>query len=153
MNKNKNKKIWGWVVIVVVLCATGCSSKVKVSGKVTFPDGSPLTVGKVAFETESFVATGVLQEDGTYILGTESERDGIPPGLYKVYVAGAMQQIGTQDMKVATTSASGGQESTTMAMPMFVPAVAPKYSKADTSGIICEVKKSMTFDFEVEPPQ
>ena len=148
-----NKKIWGLVVIAAVICAAGCSNKVKVSGKVTFPDGSPLTVGKVAFETESFVATGTLKEDGTYVLGTDSERDGIPPGVYKVYVAGAMQQIGTQDMNIPTASASGGQERTTMAMPMFVPAVAPKYTKADTSGITCEVKKSRTFDFEVEPPQ
>lgn len=149
---NMNKKIFGWVVVAVIICAAGCSNKVKVSGKVTFPDGSPLTVGKVAFETETFVATGALNEDGTYILGSESERDGIPPGLYKVYVAGAMKQIGTQDMNVPTASAGGGQVGTTMAMPVVVPAIAAKYSKADTSEITCEVKKSMTFNFEVTPP-
>jgi len=148
-----NKKILGWVVVAVVFCAAGCSNKVQVSGKVTFPDGSPLTVGKVSFETESFVATGTLKEDGTYILGTDSERDGIPRGTYKVYVAGAMQQIGTQDMAVQTAGAGGGMERSTMEMPLFVPAVAPRFSKADTSGITCEVKKSMTFNFEVEPPQ
>jgi len=145
---NKNKKIWGWVVIAVIICAAGCSDKVKVSGKVTFPDGSPLTVGKVTFETESFTASGALKEDGTYTLGTLSENDGIPLGSYKVYVAGAMVQGGNRSFSIATPDGS-----TTREMSMFVPAVAPRFTKAETSGITCEVTKSRTFDFEVEPPQ
>lgn len=148
-----NKKIWGCVLIAVIVCTAGCSNKVKVSGKVTFPDGSPLTVGKVAFETETFVATGIIKENGTYTLGTDSDGDGVPRGSYKVYIAGAMQQTGTQNMNVVTPNASGSQERGTMAMPMFVQAVAPKYTKADTSGITCDVKTSMTFDIKVEPPQ
>jgi len=60
-----------------------------------------------------------------------------------------MVQGGSQDFNVPT--AVGG--STTTAMPVFMPAVAPKFTKADTSGITCEVKKSMKFNFEVEPPQ
>ena len=148
-----NKQIWRLVVVAVIFCAAGCSNKVQVSGKVTFPDGTPLTVGKVAFETESFVATGTLKEDGTYVLGTDSERDGVPRGKYKVYVAGAMIQTGTQDMNVQTASAGGGMDRSSMAMPTFMPAVAPQFTKADTSGIVCEVNKSMKFDFEVLPPQ
>lgn len=147
------ERIGELVMVAVILCAVGCSEKVKVSGKVTFPDGSPLTVGKVTFETATFVASGTLREDGTYALGTLSERDGIPPGLYKVYVAGAMRQMGTQQVNVPTASGNGGQEMASKSMPIVVPAVAPKFTKADTSGITCEVKKSMTFDFRVEPPQ
>ena len=144
---NMNRSILNLVIVAVTCCAVGCSENVKVSGKVTFPDGSPLTVGKVTFETPTFSVSGMLKSDGTYALGTLSEGDGIPPGQYKVFVAGAMQQTGGANAGVPRAGA-GGQ-----AMPMFLPAVAPKYTKADTSGITCEVKGSMTFDFTVEPPQ
>ena len=153
MGCDMNKRMMGLVVVLVILCSAGCSKNARVSGKVTFPDGSPLTVGIVTFETETYVATGPLKEDGTYTIGSLSDRDGLPRGSYKVYIAGAMQPAGTQNMNVPTASATGGQGMMTMAMPMFVPAVAPKYTKADSSGITCEVKKSMTFDFRVEPPQ
>jgi hypothetical protein len=151
--KNMKERIRGLVMVAVIVCAAGCSEKVKVTGKVTFPDGSPLTVGKVTFETATFAATGILKEDGTYVLGSVSERDGIPPGLYRVYVAGAIRQVGIQQMNVQTASVSGGQEIISRAMPTFAPAVAPKFTKAGTSGITCDVKKSLTFDFTVEPPQ
>lgn len=147
-----NRRFWGLVVIAMVFCTAGCSKNVQVSGKVTFPDGTPLTVGKVTFETDKFVASGQLKADGTYRLGSLSERDGIPPGVYQVYIAGAMKQEGTSNMSVPTASTSGTRTTTSMAMPVFVPAVAPKYTTASNSGITCDVKKSMTFDFEVEPP-
>ena len=147
-----NQRILGLVIITVMVCLVGCSRNAKVSGKVTFPDGSPLTVGKVTFETETFTASGTLKEDGSYTIGTLSENDGLPPGVYQVYVAGAMKQGGSINMKVPTASSSGGQEMSSKAMPMYTPAVAPKFTKASTSGITCDVKKSMKFDFQVEPP-
>jgi len=142
-----NQRILGLVLIAAIFCAIGCSKNVKVSGKVTFPDGSPLTVGKVTFETATYSASGQLKEDGTYTIGSLSDNDGLPPGLYKVFIAGAMKQDGTKNMNVQTPGAT-----TSMAMPMFTLAVATKFTKADTSGITCDVKRSMTFDFEVEPP-
>jgi len=140
-----NKNIWS-LVIIAVICAVGCSKNVKVSGKVTYPDGSPVTVGRVTFETPTFSVSGALKEDGTYTLGTLSEGDGITPGQYKVFIAGAMHRVEGANMIVPSGAAEG------QAMPMFVPAVAPKFTKADTSGITCEVKGSMTFNFEVAPP-
>jgi len=38
------------------------------------------------------MASGELQSDGTYRLGSLSEKDGIPPGKYKVYVQGAVEE-------------------------------------------------------------
>jgi len=147
-----NQRFLGLVILAVIFCAVGCSKNVKVSGKVTFPDGSPLTVGTVTFETASFAASGALNENGTYVIGSLSQRDGLPPGTYQVYIAGATYQGGTVNMNVPTPNAAGGQTKTSMAMPMFTPAVATKYTRGETSGITCEVKKSMTFDFTVEPP-
>ena len=72
----------------LVFCGCG-GSNIKFSGKVTFPDGEPLTVGLVCFSTSTFMASGELQSDGTYSLGSLAEKDGIPPGKYKVYVQGA----------------------------------------------------------------
>jgi len=147
-----NQRILGLVVLTAIFCTVGCSGNVQVTGKVTFPDGTPLTVGKVTFETDKFSASGPLKEDGTYRLGTLSERDGIPPGQYKVFIAGAMQQGGTSNVSVPTASGGGPRATTSTEMPVFMPAVAPKYTTASNSGITCDVKKSMTFNFEVEPP-
>ena len=142
------KQIFYCAMILIILMAVGCGRNVKVTGKVTFPDGSPLTVGKVVFETDSFVATGPLLPDGTYTLGSIKAKDGVPPGTYRVAVAGAMQASGTQNM----TSGSGNVSST-IAVTLYSPVIAKQFTSAETSGITCEVKKSMTFDFQVEPPK
>ena len=139
-----NQRILGFVILAVILWTVGCSTNVKVSGKVTFPDDTPLTFGKVTFETNSFVASGQLKEDGTYIIGSVSARDGLPPGQYQVYIAGATRQEGVRTMKAP--------DGTTIEVPVAVPVVAKKYTKAETSGITCDVKKSMKFDFKVDPP-
>ena len=141
------KQVFYCGMILIVLMAVGCGRNAKVTGKVTFPDGSPLTVGKVVFETESFVATGPLLPDGSYTLGSIKAKDGVPPGTYRVAIAGAMQAGATKNM-----TAGSGNVSTTVPMTFYSPAVAKKYTSAETSGITCEVKKSMTFDFQVEPP-
>lgn len=147
-----SRHILGFAIIAVIFLTAGCSKNARVSGKVTFPDGSPLTVGKVTFETANYVASGTLKEDGTYTIGSLSDRDGLPPGQYQVYIAGAMKQGGSTNMNVPTASGSGPRATTSVAMPVFMPVVAQKYTKASTSGITCDVKKSMTFDFTVEPP-
>jgi len=146
------KKFFCTVTILFILGGIGCSDKVRVTGKVTFPDGSPLTVGKVMFETDSFAASGDLQSDGSYTLGTLKANDGIPPGTYRVSVSGATVSGGTRDISTSVASASGGVTVASVPMTMYVPAIATKYSRGETSDIICDVKKSMTFDFKVEPP-
>ena len=79
------------VLLALVLCiALGCSGKQPLGGKVTFSDdGSPLTKGAVFFTTATFVAQGDIKPDGTYTVGSLDLDDGIPPGEYKVYIAGA----------------------------------------------------------------
>ena len=81
-------------LVVMMLTAIGCSDKVSMRGKVTFSDdGSPLTAGQVSFQSETTLARGYLKPDGTYILGTDTEKDGIPKGTYRVSIDYAVEAI------------------------------------------------------------
>lgn len=60
-----------------------------VKGKVTYK-GRPLTSGIVHFEPEGYgrQATGKLQTDGSYTLGTMKEDDGVVAGAHLVTIGG-----------------------------------------------------------------
>ena len=137
--------------IVIVACfllsAPGCGSKVTVTGNVTFEDSTPLTTGEVRFETESFVSSGKIQPDGSYRLGTVSDKDGIPKGTYGVAVraldtGGAAS--GAQGMGVAPGDAPQGLPPKSL--------IDPAFGSVQTSGLTCEVKGSRTFDIVVRAP-
>jgi hypothetical protein len=65
------------------------ASLVAVKGKVTYK-GQPVAKGIVRFEPEGYgrPATGRLQSDGTFVLGTYKEGDGVVAGSHKVTVGG-----------------------------------------------------------------
>jgi hypothetical protein len=79
-------------------CGCGCGAKgagssptlIPVKGKVTFK-GQPLTTGTVRFEPEDYgrPATGALQSDGTFVLSTLTEGDGVVAGHHRVSIIGA----------------------------------------------------------------
>jgi hypothetical protein len=62
-------------------------SLVPVKGKVTFK-GQPVTTGTVRFEPDDYgrPASGKLQSDGTYVLTTLKEGDGVVPGHHRVSI-------------------------------------------------------------------
>jgi hypothetical protein len=79
-------------VAVALLGGAGCGTRlVPVRGKVTFPDGAPLTEGTVVFESTGgdppVTARGDVKAGGEYVLGTFRPGDGAPPGRYRVLVA------------------------------------------------------------------
>jgi hypothetical protein len=82
-----------WCVALLLLFGVlGCgSSNYPVRGKVTFPDGTPLTEGMVVFETKgdgaAVTARGEIQADGSFELGTLKPRDGAPAGTYRVLIS------------------------------------------------------------------
>ena len=120
-------------LLIAALCFTGCSGNRKVSGKVVYEDDkSPLTSGIVSFETETFRAKGGIKPDGTYVMGSEKEADGLPPGKYKVTI-------------VAYTKPENSR-----GIPM--PAVAEEYASMATTPLEVEVTKSMVYDIEVKRP-
>lgn len=136
-------------VVFLVLCSlVGCSGYKQVKGKVTLTDGTPLGNGRVVFEKEGFAATGEIKSDGSYVMGSKKDNDGVPPGAYTVYVTHVMKT--GQDVEVSTGVGADGS-ATKMRIPSLTPIVAPKHRSAETSDIKCDVKKSMTFNFQVEP--
>ncbi|MDR1959960.1 MAG: hypothetical protein LBQ54_13100 [Planctomycetaceae bacterium] len=81
--------------LINLLYITGCGvPNSPVSGRVTFEDGTPLTVGEVIFalsDSEEYFAKGKIGSDGTYslaeqVIGKESGKPGCKPGEYKVFI-------------------------------------------------------------------
>jgi hypothetical protein len=65
------------------------SPLVAVKGKVTYK-GQPVAKGTIRFEPEGYgrPATGRLQSDGSFVLGTNKEGDGVVAGAHRVSVSG-----------------------------------------------------------------
>jgi hypothetical protein len=123
----------------IFLLCTGCSENAGVSGKITFPDGTPLTVGTVAFTNSAgFFARGNIQPDGSYRMGRIKDGDGIPKGTYAVYILDA-------DLIEKPDSPAG--------TPKYIPQVNKKFLSEETSGLFCNVKSKTIFNFQVERPQ
>jgi hypothetical protein len=73
-------------------CGTSVGAKatlIPVKGKVTYR-GKPLTQGTVTFNSddERKRAKGKLQADGTFVLSTRNEGDGVAAGEYSVTIGG-----------------------------------------------------------------
>ena len=127
---NKNIKSFTLVLLIIFLAGCGNGNK-KLTGKISYSDGSPVTQGFVYFDskTTNFQSRGEILPDGTYEVGSVTARDGIPPGEYSVFV-------------ISERRGDSGR----------LPLVAPKYSSGTTSGIVCKVPAPKNrFDFEVEP--
>jgi len=120
-------------LIFVLFLATGCGSKnVQLGGTVTFDDGTPLTVGGVVFSTESFMASGNINSQGKYVMGSYSEKDGLPKGTYKVYIAGATVEV----------SGRGGLSEWSL--------IDPKFGNSSSTPLTCEIPApNNTFDIQV----
>ena len=132
------KKYFILLVIVMAGLLAGCNSNSKVSGHVTFEDGSPLKKGTVIFDSGTRQAKGDLDANGFYQLGSLSEKDGLPAGQYRVYITGAME------------GGKLGPRGGVMELPQQL--IDTQYTSPDSSGLNCEVKGNLTFDITVKPP-
>jgi hypothetical protein len=76
-------------------CGAGCGAQgagtlpdlIPVKGKVSL-NGQPLTTGTIRFEPDDFgrPASGKLQSDGTFVLTTTTEGDGVVAGHHRVSI-------------------------------------------------------------------
>ena len=126
-----------FVLSFALLMLIGCgNSNVGLSGKVVFSDdGSPVPVGRVVFVTNSFQAYGDLQPDGTFVISSIKENDGLPSGKYRVCIAGAQRLVDE-------------------AKELYEPLVAEKFTNDNTSGIEVEVTASTkTIEIKVDRHQ
>ena len=137
------------ILLLVIVFIAGCGDPT-VTGKVTFPDGTPLTKGQVMFQKEGFVASGNLRPDGTYSAGKLKDGDGLPPGRYQVFITG-VSTFGDSPAKPPSAVSQGGQPPMNTSKPIFL--VDPKYTAPNTSGLTVEVNGKTEFNIKVEPPK
>ena len=126
------------ILLFVALLLTGCSDKEKLSGKVVFSDGQPLTTGTIYFTTGNYTARAHLRADGTYDVGSLSEKDGLPPGTYTVYISGALEAVA--DPK------DPSKES-------FRPLIASEFASEKTTPLSITVPGERVYNITVERPQ
>ncbi|MDR2704719.1 MAG: hypothetical protein LBC02_02965 [Planctomycetaceae bacterium] len=130
-------------ICLFVLTLTACGSgKCSLRGKVTFSDdGTPLPCGIVVFDNEHTRSKGKVNSDGTYIVGTLSDTDGIPAGTYKVSVTGTykpVENINSNNMDVSQSESL----------------IDAKYANASTSGLTITVDaQTKVFDISVDRPK
>jgi len=120
-------------LVVLCLLGSGCDSKQKLTGKVTFSDGELLTVGTVVFSTPDFISRSFIKPNGTFDVGTYKDGDGIPPGTYKVFVIEAF--------------ASNPKDPSGDTM---IPLVAAEFTSAETTPLSITIPGSQTYDIVVE---
>jgi len=132
------KKQYWLIICLCALLLQGCGNQVNVSGRVTFPDGEPLTRGEVRFQTPTFMATGDIQPDGSYVLSSLGTNDGIPRGTYTVTVSA-----------FADTGSTAGMSPSDV--PPAQSLIDLRFNSPATSGLSVDVQGTTVFDFEVEP--
>ncbi len=126
--------------LLALLPLSACDSMQQMGGTVTFSDdGTPLTVGSVCFESETHAAYGNLQKDGTYVMGSLKQNDGLPLGTYQVYITGTTQDTGEKDR-------SG--------MAITKSLIAKKFTDKRLTDLTVTVDgTSRRFDFQVDRPE
>jgi len=122
--------------VFVLFSIVGCGTNVSMKGKVTFEDGTPLTMGMVIVENQSTMARGEIQSNGSYVIGSLSKRDGLAPGEYKVYITGAAKEIGTKP---------NGD-------PLRELLIEQKYTLPDSSELSVNIQKATTYNITVTKP-
>ena len=134
----------------VSLFLCGCGKGFSVNGKVTFPDGTPLTAGFVCFDSATTSFTGTINASGEYQITGAKPGDGVPPGEYQVYISGAIQP-GNPDIGPVEVDADGNPLVKTIDKP-DIPLIHAKFTTKSSSGLQCEVKGKTTFNIEVTKP-
>ncbi|MDR2171429.1 MAG: hypothetical protein LBP59_14900 [Planctomycetaceae bacterium] len=137
-----NRKIFVVLFFGIMICVVGCSGKVQISGTVKYSDGAPVTKGNVVFESADSSYFGVINNDGTYITGGNKQVEGIPKGIYKVWLA---QTESSEDIL---------DENGTVVSYNITQAVAKKFTSPETTDLTFEVKPGgqKTFNIVVEKP-
>jgi len=122
--------------LFLLVCCVGCGGKqgFSVGGKVTFPDGQPVTRGQVTFTSGSFTGGGSIIADGTYNINVR-----VPAGTYKVSVAAYAETTADQSVDIADAKP-----------PQSL--IDPKFNNPETSELVCEVKGATVFNIPVTAP-
>ncbi|MDR3233509.1 MAG: hypothetical protein LBT46_07595 [Planctomycetaceae bacterium] len=130
-----------FIAITLLLLAAGCGSGTRVSGKVVFEDGTPLTKGVIVFDDNTHSFQGAMRSNGTYFVGQAKDSQKIPTGRYKVWFS-ATQRIET------VYDSKGNATNETVTFPLLL----DEYTASNRTELEADVTKGgrMTFDFTVK---
>lgn len=133
-----NKLQYVGTILLGIVLLTGCTDKQQLSGTITFSDdGTPIPMGTVFFQSENAISRAKIHPDGTYTVSSVSNKDGLPPGKYDVYLLGVDEPPIKDKM---------GHE-----IPSGISLIDVKYRSASTSGLSFTVDGSAKkFDFAVD---
>ncbi|MGI6402362.1 MAG: hypothetical protein ACOX0A_09720 [Thermoguttaceae bacterium] len=145
----KTFKLFTFFSLALLLVFTGCSGRCQVKGTVKMADGTPLTVGVVNFTDGEVVLRGEIKRDGTYQMRTFKPGDGIDPGRYNVYLTETLSLSGGNE-RTTRSGESGDDEMSWQEVGQNASTIDLKYSDPVNSGLVCDVKKSMTYDIIIE---
>ena len=137
--------IYRYLFILLVLAGvSGCGKGfVSLRGTVTFSDdGAPLTTGFVYFDNGKDVARGKINADGTYVVGSLSNNDGLAPGHYKVYVQATGPDPSGATVKLQAVPGTKPSTPSDSGLRVQVPLVDAKFSSSATSGLECHVDRT-----------
>lgn len=130
--------------IALLLWSGGCGNDnpetIPVRGRVTW-GGKPLSGGTIIFlpaenvgKPTGHIATGRIQSDGSYEMGTFSNRDGVVPGSYQVAID-ARDKLSTEDV-------DGAADATTD--------IPQRFASPATSGLTVDItEESSVHDFDL----
>jgi len=126
-----------------LLALAGCGRRDlhPVSGTVRFPDGAPVTTGRVVLDYgigSKYGGWGYIKPDGTFTLGSLTQTDGVRAGTVKVAITFASQPDGEPDRDGIVTK--------------LKPLVHPRFAHPDTSGLSFEIPRQTKWDIVVERP-
>lgn len=76
-------------VLVLTIGAGGCGGYPTVTGRVTFSDGTPLSVGEVILDNGRNMGRGAIMPDGAFVIGFGKPGNGMPAGTYRVAIYNA----------------------------------------------------------------
>ena len=118
----------------VVGCGPDRPETYPTKGRVLFDDGTPVMTGTIELLSEEFgeTASGRIEDDGSFVLGTFDEQDGACSGRHDVVVIQMIINDG-----VTTHNRDHG------------PAVDPIYATYETSGLAVEIEPVEQNDIEV----
>ncbi|HBT77908.1 MAG TPA: hypothetical protein DEB39_13515 [Planctomycetaceae bacterium] len=139
MNSTLKAAVASCVVLCIVLClaVTGCGNQ-KLAGKVSFPDGEVLTTGTIVFSSGTSLSRSFIRPDGSFDVGSLKEADGIPPGVYKVYIIGAVKSY---------------PDPADPSLEIIEPLIDAKYASRETTPLEITIPSEAKIDFVVDRAQ
>lgn len=119
----------------LVIAAPGCGRRNlhRVTGTVRFADGSPLSLGRVVVEYGGGKgAWGRIQQDGSFTIGSLTEKDGMNAGEYRVAI---------KDAEIADLTKGTVEQ-----------LVHRRFQSSETSGLTFSVPEQLEWEIVVEKP-